>query len=78
MTRIKVTCNAKMPSYDNDGCYLVFTPVTTGSEENKEFFKYTPGGQIQLNICNPNVTEKFVLGEEYYCDFSPTREEEIV
>lgn len=69
--RCKVTCNSRFP-FKDDGYYLAFTPVTTGSEENKSFFKYTPGGQFQLNLTQAETAEKFVVGNEYYVDFTPT------
>jgi hypothetical protein len=46
-------------------------PVTDGSEENKTFWKYTPGGQITLTITNPAAMEQFEVGKEYYVDFTP-------
>lgn len=45
-------------------------PVTTGSEENKEFFKWTPAGQIQLGTINPAAAAQFVPGREFYVDFT--------
>lgn len=50
---------------------IVLNPVIDGSEENKEFFKWTPGGQINLGCCNPAATEQFKVGKEYYIDFTP-------
>ncbi len=67
--RCKVACTAKIPS--NEGVYLNFCPVYTGSEENKQFFKYTPGGVVQFNIVNSETADKFEIGKEYYVDFSP-------
>lgn len=50
---------------------LKFTPVIDGSAENKEFYAYTPSGNIELGTVNPSAWEKFELGKEYYIDFSP-------
>jgi hypothetical protein len=47
------------------------SPVQSGSEENKEFFKYTPGGEIHLSVVNPAASEQFKIGEEMYVDFTP-------
>lgn len=44
-------------------------PVTTGSPENEQFFKWTPSGQIQLGTINPKAAEKFVPGKQFYVDF---------
>jgi len=48
-----------------------FTAVTEGSPENKDFWKWTPAGQITLNCVNPQVLEEFTVGQEYYVDFTP-------
>ncbi len=44
-------------------------PVTSGSPENAQFFKWTPSGQIQLGTINPKAAEQFVPGKEFYVDF---------
>ncbi len=44
----------------------IFYPVTSGSEENKSFWEYTPAGELRM------VTSKklyFEPGKEYYLDF---------
>lgn len=46
-------------------------PVTAGSPENAEFFKWTPSGQIQLGTINPKAADQFVPGKEFYVDFHP-------
>lgn len=46
-------------------------PVTNGSEENKEFYKATPGGEIKLSTVNPAAAEQFKVGREFYVDFTP-------
>lgn len=47
------------------------SPVTSGSEENKSFSKWTPSGSLEINISNPDAYDKFEQGKEYYIDFSP-------
>ncbi len=44
--------------------------VTSGSEENKEFFKYTPGGSISLSVVNAETAKQFEVGKEMYVDFT--------
>lgn len=39
---------------------LEFVPVCDSSPENKEFFKYTPGGRINLYTLNEKATEFFL------------------
>jgi hypothetical protein len=46
-------------------------PVTSGSEENKEFFKYTPGGNIKLSVLKTEALEGFDPGTEFYVVLTP-------
>jgi len=46
-------------------------PVTSGSPENAEFYKWTPGGSIELSTMNPAAAEQFRPGREFYVDFTP-------
>lgn len=52
------------------GHKVVLQPVTSGSEENKEFFKWTPSGKIELYCINDKAVEQFEVGKEYYVDFT--------
>ncbi len=47
------------------------SPVTSGSPENEKFFKWTPGGQIQLGTINLDAAEQFRPGRQFYVDFTP-------
>ncbi len=42
--------------------------VTSGSDENKQFFKYTPSGNLRLFTVNEVAGSQFVVGGEYYID----------
>jgi hypothetical protein len=53
-----------------EGWSVVLVPVMEGSAENKEFFRWTPGGQVQLGVLNPAAGKQFVEGHEYYVDFT--------
>lgn len=46
-------------------------PVSSGSPENAEFFKWTPSGSIQLGTINPAAAEQFKPGTSFYVDFTP-------
>lgn len=46
-------------------------PVNGNSEENKDFWKYTPSGNLEMFVNNPKAQEFFVAGAEYYIDFTP-------
>ena len=52
------------------GSTIELSPVTTGSEENKEFFKYTPFGSINIGSINPQVSKELEVGKEFYVDFT--------
>lgn len=67
--RCKVVCSYKTDS--GDGVNLTFSPVYSGSPENEEFFKYTPGGTIGFYTVNKAAAANFEQGKEYYVDFSP-------
>ena len=45
-------------------------PVTSTSDENKEFFKWTPSSLLEMGLVNPAVLEDFVPGKEFYLDFT--------
>lgn len=57
------------------GFEFVLTPVHGDSPENKTFFKYTPSGSINIAVVNPEVGDQFVLGKEYYVDFTLASED---
>jgi hypothetical protein len=69
-TRCKVVC-----SFKDEGQKTVhFHPVYSGSKENEEFFKATPGGTINLNVLNESAFAGFQQGKEYVVDFTPATE----
>ena len=68
--RCKFVCSFK------EGQSVHFSPVYSGSDENKEFFQATPGGQIAFYTVNQSALDQFEQGKEYYVDF--TRAESTV
>ena len=44
-------------------------PVTSGSEENAQFYKCTPSGKIELLTINAAAADQFEVGGEYYVEF---------
>jgi hypothetical protein len=68
MVRAKFKCDSV--GYYPDTCTVSLSPVTNGSEENKTFYKYTPGGKIELSVVDKKTAELFEPGKEYYVDFS--------
>jgi hypothetical protein len=49
---------------------IVLSPVSSGSEENKQFWAATPGGKIEMNCVNSKALEQFKVNKEYYVDFT--------
>lgn len=54
---------------EGSGTTVYLVPVVGGSSENEQFYKYTPGGQIQLSTINDGAAAEFEVGKEYYVDF---------
>lgn len=74
MVKCKFKCiNVSVPEKDAPGvtASVELVPVYTGSEENKKFFKYTPGGEIKLQVVNPEAAKQFEIGKDYFVDFTP-------
>lgn len=69
-TRAKFSC-AKIinEAYGSEANVTIeLKPVTSGSEENREFYKWTPIGSIVLGILDSH--HSFKLGYDYYVDFT--------
>lgn len=71
MVRAKFTVES-IARTKNGGHTVTLSPVTSGSEENKVFYKFTPYGSIALNTINDSAMEAFGdPGDEFYVDFTP-------
>lgn len=69
--RAKFACQniEDQPTYEQK--VVSFYPVVSGSEENKSFAKYTPGGNLQLIISyETQASNFFESGKEYYLDIT--------
>jgi hypothetical protein len=66
--RCKMVCNTKQQFGENSN--LVFSPVYSGSDENKSFFAATPGGSFQFYTVNKASADQFEMGKEYYFDIT--------
>lgn len=53
-----------------NGASIKMHPVQSGSEENKKFYQYTPGGTLDLMVINAETAKQFIPGKEYYIDIS--------
>lgn len=74
--RCKVQLTALEHAYNN-GVSVKFTPVNSGSEENKKFHAATPGGSFTATISDAasKALGAFTLSKEYYVDFTPVDEQ---
>jgi hypothetical protein len=57
------------------GTVVEMLPVTSGSAENEQFYKWTPGGKLELATVNDEAAKQFEVGKEYYIDFTPANEQ---
>lgn len=65
--------------YGNKLMYTVhMTPVYSQTEgsENKAFWDASPSGDLKLGTINERAAEYFVVGEEYYLDFTRTSKDQ--
>jgi len=69
ITRCKFTCIEKKER--TGGCWdVAFYPVTSGSDENRSFYKYTPAGRLEFSTINKASADMFIVGTDYYIDIS--------
>jgi len=71
MVRCKFRCESKTENKNNNGYDLVLVPVSCGSEENKNFFNYTPYGELRFGTVNKEAAKQIEIGKEYYIDITP-------
>lgn len=73
MVRCKFICQEVAKTL-HGGHRVALGVVSSGSEENKEFFKYTPAGSLSFQSINDAAVAHFEPGKEYYIDISPAGE----
>ena len=73
--RAKFTCHTIDVNDEHEGIKTVrFSAVTDGSEENKDFTKYTPWGEVEMGIDGEvPAADFFEVGKEYYLDFTKAK-----
>lgn len=71
MVRCKFVCESKREARTGEPPVAVFDytfrPVYSDSVENAAFWKYTPGGQINVAVV---LDGTFEVGKPYYVDFN--------
>lgn len=68
IVRAKFDCTEVLKT--TEGGSVKLHPVVSGSAENEAFYKYTPGGHIQLSTINLDALAQFEPGQSYYVDFT--------
>jgi hypothetical protein len=75
MVRAKFVVTSITHEADGEGATIELHPVGGGwggqSEENKAFYRLTPGGAIMLSTINAAAAAQFRKGVEFYVDFTP-------
>ena len=59
---------------DKENGRVELWPVTSGSPENEQYYKWTPAGNIVLQTINDHAIQQFTQGKEFYVDFTPSEE----
>ncbi|WP_320705367.1 hypothetical protein [Enterobacter cloacae] len=54
-----------------NGTEIELSPVTSGSKENEQFFKWTPYGSVKIGVVSAETADRFKPGQEFYVDFTP-------
>jgi hypothetical protein len=76
--KAKFICNtiskSKFSKLDQGSATVTLTPVVSGSDENKEFWQYTPSGKVEMQIKNEAAEKYFEVGAEYYLTFEKAAE----
>lgn len=55
---------------------LIAVSKTLDNPENAAFYANTPSGQLTMNTVNLNAAAAFIVGHEYYLDFTDATPEE--
>jgi hypothetical protein len=79
MVKAKFVCNGVLPVVNREGhvdgysinFHAVYNdPDGKQNEENKQYWKLTPGGSINLYTVNENAASQFKAGKQYFVEFT--------
>lgn len=70
-----VIAKFRIVSFNTQQGRVELEPVTGGSRENEQFFKYTPGGRIEMQTVNEPAFDIFTRSREFYVHFIPADDE---
>jgi len=57
---------------------LVFRAVTNkpfdadGASDDNTFARWTPSGELKMNVQNPQLVGQFKVGQKFYLNFTPS------
>lgn len=68
--RCKFRCISRT-EHENKTFDVHFVPVTNGNDENKRYWRWTPGGELSIRTVNERAAFAFEVGKDYYLDFTP-------
>ena len=69
--RAKFVCTNVQNNPQTQSKSVALSPVIDGSDENKSFAKYTPSGQVNLEISDETAASEFLVPlKSYYLDFT--------
>lgn len=64
--RAKFKCNQIKKNEGDTNRFISFSAVVADTKENKSWSKWTPAGDLTLNVSNPEAYNQFEEGKEYY------------
>lgn len=67
--RAKFRCTS-VTKHENAAETVCMSPVTSGSDENKEWSKYTPSGELKMTITAEGAVGVFQPGKSYRIDIT--------
>lgn len=72
--RLKCYVASKSENVHNPGGERIgsvaLVPVTSGSAENAQFYRWTPSGRLEFQSVNQRALDALPLGAEVYVDLS--------
>lgn len=74
MKKMRAKFQVSTVTHMENGSELKLLPVTHGSPENEEFFKWTPYGEIKLGLLGAEQIEGISPGQQFYIDLIPAAE----
>ncbi len=71
MIRAKFDVTSVSQEGDNE---VVHAIAATSGDENKDWARYTPAGNLNMTIGNPAAQGKLIAGKSYYLDIHPVED----